>query len=75
MSYRLFVSSRDDSLSVEESIGETLAQVGPSMLLTTSAEILCFVVGKFINFYKQSCFSIIFVKIITHVNTKIPKLQ
>lgn len=32
-------------LSLEERIGETMATVGPSMLLTSCSEIFCFAIG------------------------------
>lgn len=36
---------RDDNLSIAENIGQTMSQVGPSMLLTSASEIFCFGIG------------------------------
>ncbi|XP_044253215.1 NPC intracellular cholesterol transporter 1 homolog 1b-like [Tribolium madens] len=35
----------NENLSLEEQIGETMAKVGPSMLLTSCSEIFCFAIG------------------------------
>ncbi|KYB26017.1 NPC intracellular cholesterol transporter 1 homolog 1b isoform X1 [Tribolium castaneum] len=35
----------NEKLSLEEEIGETMAKVGPSMLLTSCSEIFCFAIG------------------------------
>lgn len=37
---------REPSESIQESIGETLGKVGPSMLLTSASEIFCFAIGS-----------------------------
>lgn len=39
----------DKSLPVAEQIAQTLAKVGPSLLLTSTSEILCFAIGMFLR--------------------------
>ncbi|RZC35061.1 Niemann-Pick C1 protein-like, partial [Asbolus verrucosus] len=54
--YRRQQENKD--LSLEERIGETMATVGPSMLLTSSSEIFCFAIGTLSSMPAVNTFAI-----------------
>lgn len=49
---------RNNVLTMEQRLGETLAKVGPSMLLTSSSEIFCFAIGTLSSMPAVNTFAI-----------------